>query len=66
MGHHFTRNTVSAPLFCNKCEKVTQHRVDDRRAGPCIPCMERQEAEVRERQAKEAAMGPAAEQGRLF
>jgi len=40
MGEHYTRNTVSAEAWCPKCGKRTQHRVDDRRLGPCLECIE--------------------------
>lgn len=40
MPEHFTRNTVSATYWCSKCGKATMHRVDDRRRGPCMVCME--------------------------
>lgn len=39
MTQHFTRSTVSAPFYCSKCKKVTQHRIDDRRKGPCLECI---------------------------
>ena len=39
MTQHFTRNTVSAEFFCPKCQKKTQHRIDDRRKGPCLVCI---------------------------
>ena len=38
---HYTRNTVSVAAWCPKCKKETQHRVDDRRRGPCLECLER-------------------------
>ncbi len=41
MTEHFTRLTVSAAFYCSKCGKVTQHRIDDRRKGPCLGCIER-------------------------
>ena len=41
MPEHFTRNTVSASFWCSKCQKYTQHRIDDRRKGPCLECIER-------------------------
>jgi hypothetical protein len=43
MSEHFTRNTVSAPFHCGKCGKTTQHRIDDRRKGPCLDCIARLE-----------------------
>ncbi len=45
MTQHFTRSTVSASFYCRKCGKPTQHRIDDRRKGPCLECMERLERE---------------------
>lgn len=42
---HFTRSTVSAAFYCSKCAKVTQHRIDDRRKGPCLECIARLESQ---------------------
>lgn len=39
MGQHYTRNTVTASGWCPKCRKFTQHRIDDRRMGPCMDCL---------------------------
>jgi hypothetical protein len=39
MPEHFTRNTVSAEFYCAKCERRTQHRIDDTRKGPCLDCI---------------------------
>ena len=41
MGQHYTTRTLSASAHCNRCGKMTQHRVDKGRMGPCIPCMDR-------------------------
>ena len=41
MSQHYTRNTVSAAAWCSRCRKQTQHRVDDRRIGPCLDCLEK-------------------------
>jgi hypothetical protein len=38
---HYTRNTVSAAAWCPKCRAQTQHRIDDRRVGPCLDCLNR-------------------------
>jgi hypothetical protein len=49
MTEHFTRNTISATFYCNKCGKPTPHRIDDRRKGPCLECiarLERQHGEL--------------------
>lgn len=43
MPQHFTRNTVSASLYCAKCQKQTQHRIDGVRRGPCLECIARLE-----------------------
>lgn len=45
MTQHFTRNTVSAEFWCGKCKKFTQHRIGDRRKGPCLECLDRLERE---------------------
>jgi hypothetical protein len=44
MTQHFTRSTQSASLWCSKCQKYTQHRIDDRRKGPCLECIAKLEA----------------------
>jgi len=44
MTQHYTRNTISAAAWCNRCEKQTQHRIDDRRVGPCLDCIAKLEA----------------------
>jgi hypothetical protein len=36
MGEHYTKNTLECTAWCAKCQKNTQHRVDDGRRGPCI------------------------------
>jgi len=41
MTQHFTRTTVSADFHCSKCKRVTQHRIDDGRKGPCLECIAR-------------------------
>jgi hypothetical protein len=55
---HYTRGTVAASFWCAKCSKVTLHRVDDRRRGPCIPCMERLDQEATDRQRKRGETEP--------
>jgi hypothetical protein len=32
---HYTRNTLGAPRWCNKCGRFTVHSVSDRRIGRC-------------------------------
>jgi len=60
---HFPRNTVSATFYCSKCAKPTPHRIDDKRKGPCLVCIDRLELEHKE---LEAAAAAADEQGELF
>jgi len=45
MAKHHTRRTISAAAWCNKCRRQTQHRVDDRRIGPCMECGKERPAE---------------------
>jgi len=45
MSQHYTRLTVSATVYCAKCQRPTEHRVDNRRVGPCLRCIERLTAE---------------------
>jgi ribosomal protein L44E len=49
-GQHYTRGTVSAPAFCRKCNKTTQHRIEaNRKLGACLECIDRQEDDYRKR-----------------
>lgn len=41
---HYTRNTEEATCWCNPCNAMTQHRIDDGRRGPCLDCMRKREA----------------------
>lgn len=63
MSHHFTRSTVSVEFYCAACKRRTQHRIDDRRKGPCLACIARLEAEHEKRK---AAAYVAPEQEDLF
>lgn len=36
MPEHYTRNTESVTAWCAKCQKMTTHRVDGGRRGPCL------------------------------
>jgi len=58
MTEHFTRSTVSSAFYCPKCRKQTQHRIDDRRKGPCLECIAKLQAQ------HDAA--PKEKQGSLF
>jgi hypothetical protein len=61
MTEHFSRNTVSAPFYCGKCGKTTQHRIDSGRKGPCLECIARLNA-----QHESAPKVEAEKQGSLF
>jgi len=61
MPEHFTKTTVGASFWCNKCAKATFHRVDNGRRGPCHVCMakldaERQNAKPLEKPAEQTEM----------
>jgi hypothetical protein len=45
MTEHYTRNTVSAESYCPKCGRMTQHRIDGVRKGPCLECIIKLEAQ---------------------
>lgn len=64
MTQHFTRNTVSAEFYCPKCKKMTQHRIDAGRKGPCLDCIQRLEDE--HNKPKQAEFFPPPEQIKLF
>lgn len=51
MSEHYTSLTVSAAAWCPKCQKQTQHRVDDKRKGPCLECIARLGKEIADRPA---------------
>lgn len=42
---HYTKNTLEVTAYCNPCGKMTQHRVDDGRRGPCLECIKKREAD---------------------
>jgi hypothetical protein len=48
MSEHYTQNTLEVTAWCGKCQADTQHRVDGGRRGPCLACLEKQLAEIRE------------------
>lgn len=62
MAQHFSRSTVSVSSWCARCNRNTQHRVDDRRIGPCLDCIDRLEAQ----HAAKPATTPDPKQGLLF
>jgi hypothetical protein len=44
---HYTRNTVEATRVVQQCRKITMHRVDAPKLGPCLECIKKLEAEPR-------------------
>ncbi len=40
MSKHYTKNTISAAKWCNKCHAFTQHRVDQGRISHCLVCID--------------------------
>src|SRR3954453_1253657 len=36
--HHLSKSTVSATYNCRKCGRITPHRIDGGRKGPCMVC----------------------------
>jgi hypothetical protein len=63
MTQHYSRNTISADGWCSKCQRFTQHRIDDRRRGPCLECIARLTVEHAQ---NEIERRRAARQGSLF
>ena len=35
MPEHYTRNTTGVMKFCSTCNRMTMHRVDNKRLGSC-------------------------------
>jgi len=50
MAEHYTKATESVLRWCNKCNCLTQHRVNSGRIGSC---MEHQAAELSRKQQHE-------------
>lgn len=55
MAIHYTQNTLSDTVFCNKCNAFTVHNVMNGRLGYCIPCYEKRQLTAAEERAREAA-----------
>lgn len=36
MAEHYTKNTLECTAWCKRCQRMTQHRVEGGRRGPCI------------------------------
>jgi len=64
MGQHYTSLTVECSAWCNKCGKMTQHRVADKRLQYCLPCYDRPKPEAKAEKTFELQPEPV--QGRLF
>ena len=63
MPEHYTKNTLECTAWCRRCQRMTQHRVDGGRRGPCIdpahPVSGAKKDEARRRRnEKESAKGP--------
>lgn len=41
MSHHFTKSTVQAACWCNKCGKETPWRIADGRRSYCLVCYDK-------------------------
>lgn len=59
MPEHYTKNTEECTAWCAKCQRMTQHRVDGGRRGPCIdpahPYRELSKAQEKRRAAEQHA-----------
>lgn len=62
---HYTKRTVSAAAWCGKCQRETQHRVNDGRRGPCLECISRLE-DLHSARMKSPAPVPAIQKGLPF
>jgi hypothetical protein len=60
MPHHYTKATVEASVWCNRCGKETPWRIADGRRQFCLACYEKSLEIV----GKSGALG--GEQGDLF
>jgi hypothetical protein len=36
MAEHYTKNTVAVMHFCNRCGRLTMHKVSGKRLGLCM------------------------------
>jgi len=65
MTQHYTKLTVEAQHYCNKCGRMTMHRVDDGRLGPCLECIKKLD-QVHEQRLKLLGHPKPPKQGKLF
>lgn len=64
---HFMRNTVSASCWCARCSKMTQHRIDGVKRGPCLACVDKLALDIEESRRRETEKHEmAARQASLF
>jgi ribosomal protein L44E len=66
LKEHFSRNTQSASLWCQKHRRYTMHRVDDVRKGPCLECVAELERQHRISEALKRARESEAKQIDMF
>ena len=48
MSEHYPKSTTECEAYCTKCEKLTRHRVDDGRKGPCLACLAKLDSKIAE------------------
>jgi hypothetical protein len=61
MSEHYTTNTESVTHWCNRCRKLTQHRVSGGRLGGCMEHESAGESKTQKKkreQREEAARNP--------
>ena len=58
MKEHFTKATVQAESWCKVCKRLTPHRIDGGRKGPCLKCREQRERQHLEGQATSSQQRP--------
>jgi ribosomal protein L44E len=54
MSEHYTRNTESVTLWCNFCQRNTQHAVSGGRAGRCTEHAASGQSQKQKRQQEKA------------
>lgn len=53
MPEHYPKSTVSAVVWCNRCMRETEHRIDRGRRGPCLVCLQGAETRAKVGQVRE-------------